>query len=142
MFVGGSKRGWPVRGPAPHALQRLDWTRQTPFEIQSMRVKPDGFELRFTAPVDAATAVDPESYTLETFTHHYYGAYGGPEIEKADQRIISAVLSDDSLGIRLAVDKLVPGHIHELHLPGLTDRQGHPLLHDVAWYTLNAIPKP
>ncbi len=141
IFVGGSKRGWPVRGLADHALQRLDWSGQTPFEIQTMRIKPDGFELRLTAPVDPATARDPDSYTLETFTHHYYGAYGGPEIEQAEQRIVSATSSADGLTIRLVVDKLVPGHIHELHLPGLLDRTGHPLLHDVAYYTLNQLPK-
>ncbi len=55
-----------------------------------MHVKPDGFELQFTTPVAPATARDPASYTLETFTHHYYRAYGGPEIESAGQIITSA----------------------------------------------------
>ena len=142
LFTGGSKRGWPVRGLAARALQRLDWSGKVPFEIHSMRVKPDGFELRFTTPVDAATARDPRSYTLETFTHHFYGAYGGPEIEPADQRIVSATPGADGLSVRLVVDKLVRGHIHELHLPGLRDRNAQPLLHDVAYYTLNQIPKP
>ena len=32
------------------------------------------------------------------------------------------------------------GHIHELQLPGLRDRHGDPLLHDVAYYTMNQIP--
>ena len=54
MFVGGSKRGWPVRGLAEKAFQRLDWTGKTPFEVQTIRAKPDGFDLRFTAPVDAS----------------------------------------------------------------------------------------
>ena len=141
IFVGGSKRGWPVRGLAPHALQRLDWTGKVSFAIQTMRVNPDGFELRFTAPVDAATARDPRSHTLETFTHHYFGAYGGPEIERADQRTVSATPSSDGLSVRLVVDKLVVGHIHELHLPGLRDRAGQPLVRDVSYYTLNQIPK-
>ena len=142
LFVGGSKRGWPVRGLAARALQRLDWSGQVPFEIHSMRVQPDGFVLRFTRPVDAVTARDPRSYTLETFTHHFYGAYGGPEIENTDQHIVSATPSADGLSVRLVVDKLVRGHIHELHLPGLRDRDAQPLLHDVAYYTLNEIPKP
>lgn len=141
LFVGGSKRGWPVRGLAARALQRLDWNGKVPFEILTTRAKPDGFELRFTLPVDAKTASDPASYTLETFTHHFYGAYGGPEIENADQRIVSATPSADGLSVRLVVDKLEPGHIHELHLPGLRDRSGQPLLHDAAYYTMNEIPR-
>ena len=142
IFVGGSKRGWPVRGLAENALQRLDWTGKVPFEVLTMRVKPDGFELRFTSPVDAATAAAPASYTIETFTHAYHESYGGPEIEQEDQNITSATVSADGLTVRLVVDKLVPGHIHELHLPALRDRTGQPLLHDVAYYTLNQIPKP
>jgi hypothetical protein len=141
IFVGGSKRGWPVLGLAPYALQRLDWTGEMPFEIETMRVKPDGFELHFTAPVDSASASDSGSYVLETFTHHYYAAYGGPEIEQAEQRIVSATPSADGLLVRIVVDKLIPGHIHELHLPGLRDRHGEGLLHDVVYYTLNQIPE-
>jgi len=53
VFVGGSNRGWPVRGLSPSALQRLDWTGRVPFEVREMRARPDGFELKFTAPVDA-----------------------------------------------------------------------------------------
>lgn len=140
IFVGGSKRGWPVRGLAGHALQRLDWTGQKPFEIHTVRIKPDGFELRFTAPVDQVSAGNPGSYSLETFTHHYYENYGGPEIEQAGQRIVSASVSPDGLTARLVVDKLVPGHVHELHFPGIRDTFGNKLLHDVAYYTLNQLP--
>ncbi len=141
IFVGGSKRGWPVRGLAENALQRLDWTGKTPFEVKTMRITPDGFELRFTAPVDSATAANPDSYTLETFTHHYHGDYGSPELEQAEHRITSATVSNDGLGVRLVVDHLVPGHVHELHLPGVLDRNGEPLLHEAAYYTINRIPK-
>ena len=141
IFVGGSKRGWPVRGLAEKAMQRLDWNGKTPFEIKTMHAKPDGFELVFTAPVDIASASDVNSYYLETFTHHFYGAYGGPEIEHAEQKIISAKISSDGLSLRLKVDKLMKGQIHELHVPGLRDRNGQPMLHDTAYYTLNQIPK-
>ena len=142
IFVGGSKRGWPVRGLAESALQRLDWTGATPFEVLTMRAKPDGFELRFTAPAEAKSAANPASYTLDTFTHIYHAGYGSPEVEQAGQRITSATVSNDGLTVRLVVDKLVRGHIHELHLPGLRDQAGQPLLHDAAYYTLNQIPKP
>ena len=141
IFVGGSKRGWPVRGLAEYALQRLDWTGKVPFEVLTMRVKPDGFELRFTAPVDLVTAGNSDSYTLETYTHHYHEDYGSPELEQADQRITAATVSDDGLTVRLVVDHLVPGHVHELHLPGVRDRNGEPLLHEAAYYTINRIPK-
>ena len=70
-----------LSGTACHAaMQRLDWTGKVPCEIQTMHARPDGFELHFTSPIDAATASDPGSCILETFTHHYHGAYGSPEL--------------------------------------------------------------
>jgi hypothetical protein len=142
MFVGGSNRGWPARGLSAAALQRLDWTGKVPFEIQEMTAAHDGFDLRFTLPVDPKTASDPASYSLETYTHIYHAGYGSPEIEQADQTITGARPTSDGLSVHLIVDKLDRGHIHELHLPGLRDRTGQPLLHDVAYYTLNEIPNP
>ena len=140
IFVGGSKRGWPVRGLAENAMQRLDWTGKLPFEITTVRAAPDGFALEFTSPVDAKSASSIESYTLETFTHYYHEDYGSPEIEQAEQKVSSAIVSSDGLNVRLVVNHLVRGHVHELHLPGVCDLGGQPLLHDVAYYTMNQIP--
>jgi hypothetical protein len=141
LFTGGSNRGWPVRGLSASALQRLDWTGRVPFEVREMRARPDGFELKFTAPVDVASAEKADSYSMETYTYYYHAGYGSPEIEQATQRIESARASADGLSVRLVVKSLVPGHVHELHLPGVRDRSGQKLLHDAAYYTLNQIPK-
>ena len=109
----------------------------------TMRAKPDGFELRFTAPVDAEDgrrsgklfAGDFHASLLRALT----AARRSSRPTSASSRRRPA---PDGLSVRLVVDKLVRGHIHELHFPGLRDRAGQPLLHDVAYYTLNEIPKP
>ncbi|NBV80005.1 MAG: hypothetical protein EBR62_09140, partial [Verrucomicrobia bacterium] len=62
---------WPVRGTAPYALQRIDWSGVTPFEVKEINIRPDGFLLTFTLPVDPKTAADPASYTVTTYTHIY-----------------------------------------------------------------------
>jgi glucose/arabinose dehydrogenase len=142
IFVGGSKRGWPVRGLKETALQRLEWTGVVPFEVQTMHVNADGFTLQFTQPVDVSTAKALNAYTLETYTHHYHSVYGSPELETQEHKITSAQVSPDGRSVRLVVDHLVRGHIHELHLPGVRNQKGEPLLHDVAYYTLNVIPNP
>jgi hypothetical protein len=41
----------------------------------------------------------------------------------------------------LVIDKLIPGHIHELHADGVRSTEGLPILHPEAWYTLNYLPK-
>ena len=140
LFVGGTDRGWGARGGKPFAFQRLIWTGQTPFEIHEMRAKPDGFELTFTQPVDRASAANADSYSMQTFTHIYQSNYGSPEVDKTTPTIKSVSVAQDGLSARLILDALQEGHIHELHLPGVRSAEGAPLLHPVAYYTLNYIP--
>jgi hypothetical protein len=141
LFVGGTNRGWGSRGSQPFALERLVWTGQTPFEIHEMRAKPDGFELTFTRPVDPQSAGDLASYDLQTYTYIYQSQYGSPEVDRTRPTIKSFTVSGDQRSVRLRIDGLQLGHIHELHLPGLRSADGEPLLHDAAYYTLNRLPK-
>ncbi|HMO64762.1 MAG TPA: hypothetical protein PKE47_06005 [Verrucomicrobiota bacterium] len=141
LLAGGTNRGWPVRGMKDNLLQRLDWTGKTPFEILDIRAQPDGFVVRFTRPVDAAQAARPESYALQTYTHIYQQGYGSPEVDHTRPAITAAEVAPDAMSVRLRIDGLVQGHVHEFHLPAFQSREGGPLLHDRAYYTLNEIPK-
>ncbi len=140
MFIFGTDRGWGARGGKPFALQRLVWTGKTPFEIHEMRAQPDGFELRFTEPVDASAA-DPASYSLGTHTVIYQSSYGSPKVDQTTAKVVAVKIAADKRSARLTVEGLVEGHVHELHAAGVKSAQGQPLLHDVAYYTLNQIPK-
>lgn len=141
LFVGGTNRGWGSRGSKPFALERLAWTGKIPFEIHEMRVRPEGFELRFTEPVDPKTAGDVASYRMETYTYIYQAAYGSPEVDRTQPTITKAEVSEDGLRVRLTIDKLQEGHVHELHLPGVRNTKQLPLLHPSAYYTLNYFPE-
>jgi glucose/arabinose dehydrogenase len=141
LLVGGSNRGWGSRGAKPFSLDRLVWTGETPFEVHEMRAKPDGFELTFTQPVDPASALDSKSYDLTTYTYIYQSTYGSPEVDQTRPTIESVTVADDARSVRLVVDGLQLGHVHELHLSGLRSAAGEPLLHDKAYYTLNRIPR-
>ncbi|MDB6036654.1 MAG: hypothetical protein JWM99_495 [Verrucomicrobiales bacterium] len=141
LFAGGTDRGWGARGGKPFSLQRLVWQHKVPFEIHEMHAKPDGFELTFTEPVDAASAGNPESYQIETYTYIYQSSYGSPEVDKTIPVIKSVSVAADGLSARLVLDRLAEGHVHELHLPGVRSKTGEPLLHPAAYYTLNYIPE-
>lgn len=140
FFIGGSDRGWGARGGKPFAFERVDWTGKVPFEVLEMRAKPDGFELTFTEPVDAALAAKPESYSMKAFTYIYQADYGSPEVDEVLPKITTAEVASDGKSVRLRIDKLTKGHIHELHLDGVKSKTGLPLLHREAYYTLNEIP--
>jgi hypothetical protein len=140
LWVGGTNRGWGSRGTASGALDRVVWSGTTPFEVLEMSVRPDGFELTFTQPADPATAGKPESYSMKSWTYIFQSAYGSPEVDPAQQTIRSAVPGGDGLKVRLVVDDLRIGSIHELKLPGLRSSAGKALMHDTAWYTLWSLP--
>lgn len=141
VFCGLSNRGWSSLGSASYGLQRLVWTGQTPPEILEMRALRDGFQLRFTVPVDRQSAADVASYDLSSYTYLYQSSYGSDEIDRQQLTIRSAVVSDDALSVRLTVDGLRPLYVHELVAAGVRTAEGQPLLHPDAYYTLNQIPR-
>ena len=140
LLVGGTNRGWPVRGPKAFALQRLDWTGTTPFEIKQINAKHDGFLVTFTKPVDRAIAANPASYAMTTYTHIYQQGYGSPEVDHTTPRVVKSEVSSDGLQARLKIDGLVQGHVHEFDLRKVRSAEGSKLVHVNAYYTLNEIP--
>jgi hypothetical protein len=141
FFVGGTNRGWGSVGPREYALERLVWTGKVPFEIFDMKITPDGFELSFTEPLDPASASNPAAYKLSTYTYLFQADYGSPEVDKTTPTINSATLSPDAKKVRLIIDGLQIGHVHELHVDDLRSANSQSLLHPVAYYTLWNIPQ-
>ncbi len=145
LFVGGTNRGWGSRGPKPFAVERLAWTGKVPFEIHEMHAKPDGFELTFTKPVDPETAGKVESYQMKTFTYIYQASYGSPEVDQTTPKITKVEVGKDGKSVRLYVDGLQVGHVHDLNASGVRSavagEEKMPLLHPQAYYTLNYLPQ-
>ena len=52
-----------------------------------------------------------------------------------------AVVADDGMSVRLTLDPLRAGYVHELHLDGVRSENGQSLLHQKAYYTLVNIPQ-
>jgi hypothetical protein len=140
LFVGGTNRGWGSRGPKDFAVERLNWTGKMPFEIQTMRVQPKGFKLTFTKPVDAKTAADVTSYSMQSYTYIYREQYGSPEVDHTEPKIESVQVTADGMSAELKIDGLMIGHVHELKAAGIRAQSGEPLLHVDAYYTLNYLP--
>lgn len=142
LVVGGftTNSQWPVRGTAPFALQRIDWSGLTPFEVKEINIRPDGFLVTFTLPVDPAVAADPANYAVSTYTHVYQAGYGSPEVDQTEPRVLKAEPSADGLSVRLTLAKLEVGHIHDFDFAKVRGRDGAPLLHPKAYYTVNEIP--
>lgn len=141
LLAGLTNRGWSSLGRASYGLERLVWTGKIPFEIKEMRARSDGFELVFTCPVDVASACDPASYQLNSYTYLYHPAYGSDEIMQQPLVVATAEVAADGRSVYLKVEGLRELFVHELVAPGVRCADGRPLLHSQAYYTLNRIPK-
>jgi glucose/arabinose dehydrogenase len=140
LVVGGTDRGWGARGGKPFALEWVGWTGKTPFEVLEMRAKPDGFELVLTEPADREAAGKVESYALKTWTYIFRAEYGSPEVDPTTPKVRAVSVSEDGLRVRLTVEGLQIGHVHEVAASGLKARDGRPLLHKTGYYTLWRLP--
>ena len=140
MFVGLTNRGWSSVGNASFGLQRLIWTKKVPFEFKEMKARPDGFELVYTKPVGKSAGIT-SAYSMASYTYRYQKKYGSDEIEKKTLKIKSAVILPDRRRVRIVVEGLRPGYVHELRGDAVRSSSGDKLLHPDAYYTLNRIPR-
>ena len=97
-------------------------------------------EIEFTQPVDKSIATNKDLYRVTSFIYKYHKAYGSPVINDKNCPVQAVILSADGLRARIVVDSLREGYIHEIKLANLVAASKLPLLHDVAYYTLNNIP--
>jgi len=140
LMVAQTNRGWGSLGGQPHGLQRVIYTGHVPFEMHAMKITPAGWDITFTKPVDAAIAGDLKNYFLESYTYHHWGTYGSPEIERRQNDIVEIKVLDDGKRVSLVVPKREAGRVYHLQVKGLKAGDGSPLLHNEAWYTMNAAP--
>jgi hypothetical protein len=141
LMTGGTNRGWPVRGNKRFLLERIEFTGVQPFEVKDIRAANYGFVVRFTQPVDTATAADPKSYRLRAFTHIYHAQYGSPEVDESFPTVRVATVAEDGMSVQLHIDGLVEGHVHDFEFKGVRSATGQSLVHTTAHYTLNRIPE-
>jgi azurin len=140
LFAGMTSRGWASTGKAEYALQRLVWNGATPFEMKNISALPDGLEIEFTLPAEAADLGDASHYEVNSFTYKYQHQYGSPIIHNRVRKIVGIVPSKDGKKVKLVLDSLIEGHIHEIRINNIVSQEKQPLLHDFAYYTMNNIP--
>ncbi len=139
LYVGQTNRGWGSTGGKPYGLQRINFTGTTPFEIHTMTLTDEGFRLRFTKPLDPATARKLTAYALKSFTYVYKSDYGCPETDTQAELVTRVAVDSDNRGVQLKVPDLRRGRVYELRLEGVKSADGEAVLHPEAYYTLNAL---
>jgi hypothetical protein len=139
LYLGQTDRGWGSTGGKSFGLQRLAWTGEVPFEIETMKLTADGFDVRFTRPVDKSAAATPANWSLSHYHYLYRQAYGSPQQDITPVKVTTATVSTDGRTVRLKLPELRAGKIYELHHANLRAADGTSPLHTSAYYTLNRV---
>lgn len=141
LFAGETNRGWGSAGTTHSGLQRLIWTGKMPFEMKTVKAMPDGFEIEFTMPVDRKSAEDLNSYDGRSYIYKYHPVYGSPTVNLESLKIRGVKVSEDAMKVRIVIDNLRQYYLHEISVGGIRAQSNPvPVLHPVAYYTLNNIP--
>jgi azurin len=141
IFAGMTSRGWASKGGQLYGLQRLVWNGETPFEMKNIHALSDGFEVEFTTPADPTDLKNSMNYSVNSFTYKYHEDYGSPIINFRERKIIGIIPSSDGLKVKLILDSLIEGNIHEIKLANIQSIEKLSLLHNTGYYTLNNIPE-
>ena len=142
LYVGETNRGWGSAGTSNSGLERLIWTGDTPFEMQTVNAKPDGFEITFTKPVNKEKAKDLDNYNGQQFIYKYHPVYGSPTVNNEELKVKGVKVSEDGMKVHVSIENAKQYYVHQLNLFGVTSAaDNEALLHPVAYYTLNNIPE-
>ena len=147
LYVGGCQRTWASVATKDAAIERVRFTGKTPFEVQEVHAKPDGFALTFTKPVDP-DSVGPDSWDVLQYRLKYHQAYGSPEYDHDGKKdsataidVTGASLSKDATKLRLKVKGWKTGYVTMVRSLDARDQSGTKLVNNTFWYTLNRLPK-
>ena len=145
LLVAGST-GWQTSAVKDGAVQRVRFTGKPVVLPIGWKAVPGGVEVRFSQPVDPATAQDPGSYSVRVWNYRYAQQYGSkdwlvsqPDKEgREDWNVKSATVQSDGHSVRLEIPGIRPVMQGELKYNVDTRSGGKPLRGSL-WFTLNRV---
>jgi sugar lactone lactonase YvrE len=131
---GGNNRG---------AVERVRRTGPIPFGIREVRAWAEGFDIDWTSRANPADAGNPNHYQISSYTRRPQGGYATPDSDRQSLKVLQAVPAPGGLSVRLWVEPLREGFVHEIGVNGVRAEQGtEPLYPGVAYFTLRQVPLP
>lgn len=136
LFAGFTDRGWGGQAPAD-GIGRIRPTGRAPLEISDVRLREEGFDLRFTLPLRAA----PQASEIRVYQYDYdyWWEYGSPARHQEALSVSAVRWSDDGASARLTIPGLRAGRCVRVRLDGLVSAGGERLLHEEFAYTIQRL---
>lgn len=142
LWVGQTSRGWGSAGGKPFGVQRITYDGKTvPFEMQTVSLTRDGFDITYTKPVDPKAAADLEGIHVKHWGYMYHAKYGSPKVDETTVKATNATVSADGRTVSVKLPTLVKGRVYAITLTSITSGAGEKLTNKTAYYTLNRLRK-
>lgn len=138
LWVGQTNHGWP----GDRGLQRVVWEGEMPFDVHSMSLTKEGFDLTFTRPLKQAAARDTSAYRFKHYYYKYSQSYGSDRRDVQPVKVTAVEVSSNRKRVSVSLDTLKEGYVYQLNLNGLQAEDGTALTNKTAYYTINQLRQP
>ena len=137
----GSKGNWGERGKDWYGLEVVRMGAEPAFEPRRVSLRPGGFDVEFTRPLEADLEIAPSDVELRDWYYVPAAIYGGPKYDVRALEVSRVDLSADGRTLSIDVVDLKPERIVYLQLGDrFRSDRGEQLWVNEAWYTLNSLP--
>ena len=82
LYLAGLK-GWTTRAIRDGAIERVRFTGDKFGLPTGLQARRDGLLIQFNAPLEPASASDPQNYAVEQWNYHWTADYGSPDFSVA-----------------------------------------------------------
>jgi cytochrome c len=143
LYAGGIARGKDADFiHRVSGLTRIRSTGATVFEPLAARLRSNGLEIEFSAPLAGGEGWNPAAYHVAHWGYQATQTYGGQKVRHRTGGVRSATVSADRRRVFLELDELVPGEVVHVRVsPSLPGEGGKTLHAGELWYTANRIPE-
>ena len=133
LFVGKTALSWA----GGKGISRIRWRGKNFPCIEGLRARAEGFEIRLSEPVDAATL---GAVAVSSHTYHYFATYGSEKVDVQEMAVKATRLAGDGRTLNVDLGGLKRGCLHCIDLSGLRVVGGGVLLGGKVWYHAVEVP--
>ena len=134
LYIGQTHLSWA----GGEGIQKLTWKGTVPMDVHHISLTNNGFDLRFTKPVDPAS-ITPQAFQIRRYYYEYHEAYGADTDDVTNVAVTAIKPGKDGTTWSLTLDSLKPGYVYEFTCNGIRGTDGEELINTLVCYTCNRL---
>lgn len=134
LWVGQTDHGWL----GDRGIQRISFSERLPFDITSVNLLQNGFDLSLTEPLYEEKSIDINSIVrVRRYNYHYHQKYGSEETNLQQIPIQTYKVLDRGKRIRIQLGEIERNYVYEFTLDSVLNKQRtDSLINKVVAYTV------